>query len=177
MPDPGLNCAEYIVQPTKPKSEEYYTPTGLPLGTQSQYHSLNNYENLFPKFALVLYSSNRGHNAVFAYFFIFTVQTEATAAQLSQQCSNDALIQLSTEIADYNGFKVKLGLSDAEINAIDQSPVTINGRFYAALKKWKSKGMFDRTATYGRLMEIAKKKGDAFAFQRIQSTCTKYASK
>ena len=99
---------------------------------------------------------------------------------MNQQCSNDALIQFATEIADYNGFKVRLGLSNAEINAIDQTPATINdipGRFYTALKRWKSKGMFDSTATYGRLMEIAKKKEDGEAFQSILSACIEHASK
>ncbi|XP_064387495.1 uncharacterized protein LOC135335838 [Halichondria panicea] len=108
------------------------------------------------------------------------VQTEATAAQLSQQCSNDALIQLSTEIADYNGFKVRLGLSDAEINAIDQTPATINdiqGRFLTALKTWQSTGMLETpaTCTYGRLMDIARNKKDGFAFKSIQRACIKYA--
>ena len=99
---------------------------------------------------------------------------------MNQQCSNDALIQFATEIADYNGFKVRLGLSNAEISAIDQTPATINdipGRFYTALKRWKSKGMFDSTATYGRLMEIAKKKEDGEAFQSILSACIEHASK
>ncbi len=99
---------------------------------------------------------------------------------MNQQCSNDALLQLSTKIADYNGFKVRLGLSDAEINAIDQSPVTINdiqGRFFTALKKWKSKGSFKSTATYGRLVEIARKKEDGEAFQSILSACIEHASK
>ncbi len=112
--------------------------------------------------------------------FFFTVQTEATAAQLSQQCSNDALVQLSTEIADYNGFKVRLGLSDAEIVGIDLTISNIPGRFYAALKTWQSTGMLETPATYGtygRLMEIARDKKDGFAFQSIQRACIKYASK
>ena len=96
---------------------------------------------------------------------------------MNQQCSNDALLQLSTKIADYNGFKVRLGLSDAEINAIDLTISDIPGRFYTALKRWKSKGMFDSTATYGRLMEIAKKKEDGEAFQSILSACIEHASK
>ncbi len=116
------------------------------------------------------------------FFYLYTVQTEATAAQLSQQCSNDALIQLSTEIADYNGFKVRLGLSDAEINAIDQTPATINdiqGRFLTALKTWQSTGMLETpaTCTYGRLMDIARNKKDGFAFKSIQRACIKYAGK
>ena len=109
-------------------------------------------------------------------------RTKATAAQLSQQCSNDALIQLSTEIADYNGFKVRLGLSDAEINAIDQMPATINdipGRFLTALKTWQSRGMLESTATctYDRLIDIARNKKDGFALQSIQKACIKHTSK
>ena len=42
----------------------------------------------------------------------------ATAAQLSSECSDDALLQFSTEIAGYDRYKHRLGLSDAEIGAI-----------------------------------------------------------
>ncbi len=96
---------------------------------------------------------------------------------MNQQCSNDALLQLSAKIADYNGFKVRLGLSDAEINAIDLTISDIPGRFYAALKKWKSKGMFDSTATYGRLVEIARILEDGEAFQSIKRACIEHTSK
>ncbi|XP_064395955.1 uncharacterized protein LOC135342984 isoform X6 [Halichondria panicea] len=102
------------------------------------------------------------------------VTPETTVAQLNQQCSNDALLQLSAKIADYNGFKVRLGLSDAEINAIDLTISDIPGRFYAALKKWKSKGMFDSTATYGRLVEIARILEDGEAFQSIKRACIEH---
>ena len=83
----------------------------------------------------------------------------------------------ATKIADYNGFKVRLGLSDAEINAIDLTISDIPGRFYAALKKWKSKGMFDSTATYGRLVEIARILEDGEAFQSIKRACIEHTSK
>ncbi len=108
-------------------------------------------------------------------FFIITVQTEATAAQLNQQCFNDTPFQLGTIIADHNSFKVGLGLSEAEINVIDQSPVTGPVRLYAALKMWQSRGIIVSTATctYSRLMEIARNK-DGFAFQsKIQKLLRK----
>ena len=45
----------------------------------------------------------------------------ATAPRLSSECWDDALLQLSTEIAGYDRYKHRLGLSDAEIGAIDHT--------------------------------------------------------
>ncbi len=105
----------------------------------------------------------------------------ATAAQLGQECSNEALLQLSTEIAGYDTYKHRLGLSDAEIGAIDQIIVNIPGRFHAALKKWKSKSIdfhnpLNSTATYGRLVEIATKIEDGVAVRSIHKACVEYTS-
>ena len=113
--------------------------------------------------------------------FICTVQqreTTATTAQLSQECSDEALLQLSTEIAGYDRFKLRLGLNDAEIGAIDRTVDNIPGRFHAALKKWKSKSIiFDNPlnsiATYGRLVEIATKIEDGEAVRSIHKACVK----
>ena len=114
--------------------------------------------------------------------FICTVQqreTTATAAQLSQECSDEALLQLSTEIAGYDKYKLRLGLSDAEIENIDQTiDNNIPGRFHAALKKWKSKSIiFDNpsksSATYGRLVEIASEIEDGEAVRSIHKACVK----
>ena len=69
----------------------------------------------------------------------------ATAAQLSSECSDDALLQLSTEIAGYDRYKHRLGLSDAEISAIDHTFVGIPGKFLAALKKWKRVKIFSNS--------------------------------
>ena len=119
-------------------------------------------------------------------YLISTVQPHetivtATAAQLSQECSGEALLQLSTEIAGYDTYKHRLGLSDAEIGAIDQIIVNIPGRFHAALKKWKSKNIFqinplNSTATYGRLVEIAAKIEDGEAVRSIHKACVEYTS-
>ncbi len=105
----------------------------------------------------------------------------ATAAQLSQECSNEALLQLSTEIAGYDTYKHRLGLSDAEIGAIDQIIVNIPGRFHAALKKWKSKSIIldnpsNSTATYDRLVEIATKNEDGKAVRSIHKACVEHTS-
>ncbi len=105
-------------------------------------------------------------------------ETTATAAQLSQECSDEALLQLSTEIAGYDRYKHRLGLSDAEIDAIDLTIVGIPGRFHAALKKWKSKSIiFDNpsksSATYGRLVEIASEIEDREAVRSIHKACVK----
>ncbi len=108
----------------------------------------------------------------------------AAAAELSQECSDEALLQLSSEIAGYDRYKHRLGLSDAEIEAIDQNPATfynIPGRFYAALKKWKSKSIdvdnpSTSSATYGRLVEIAAKIEDGEAVRSIHKACVKHAS-
>ena len=114
--------------------------------------------------------------------FMCTVhETTATAAQLSQECSDEALLQLSTEIAGYDRYKHRLGLNDAEIDAIDQNPTTVNnipGRFHVALKKWKSKGIiFDNPsnsiATYGRLVEITSEIEDGEAVRSIHKACVK----
>ncbi len=113
--------------------------------------------------------------------FICTVQQcelTATAAQLSQECSDEALLQLSTEIAGYDRCKLRLGLSVAEIENIDQTIDNIPGRFHAALKKWKSKSIiFDNpsksSATYGRLVEIASEIEDGEAVRSIHKACVK----
>ena len=113
--------------------------------------------------------------------FICTVQQcelTATTAQLSQECSDEALLQLSTEIAGYDRCKHRLGLSDAEIENINQTIDNIPGRFHAALKKWKSKSIiFDNpsksSATYGRLVEIASEIEDGEAVRSIHKACVK----
>ena len=115
--------------------------------------------------------------------FICTVQPHqmivtATAAQLNQECSDEALRQLSTKVAGYDRYKHRLGLSDAEIGAIDHTFVGIPGKFHAALKKWKSKNIFqinplNSTATYGRLVEIASEIEDGEAVRSIHKACVK----
>ncbi len=109
----------------------------------------------------------------------------ATTAQLSQECSDEGLLQLSTEIAGYDRYKHRLGLSDAEIEDIDQNPQTFNsapGKFYAALKKWRCKSVdFENpshsTATYCRLVEIAKEIKDGTAIRSIHTACVKHTSR
>ncbi|XP_064407523.1 uncharacterized protein LOC135352263 [Halichondria panicea] len=109
-------------------------------------------------------------------------ETTATTAQLSEECSDEALLQLSTVIAGYNDYKHRLGLSDAEVYAIDQSPSMIDnipGRFYTALKKWKSKSIVEMyplksSATYGRLVEIASEIEDGEAVRSIHKACVEY---
>ncbi len=108
----------------------------------------------------------------------------ATAYQLSQECSEEALLQLSTEIAGYNKYKHRLGLSRAEVDEIDNDPrnfYSVPDKFFAALKKWKSKSIdFDNplnsTATYSRLIEIAVKIEDGEAVRSIHKTCAKHTS-
>ena len=118
---------------------------------------------------------------------ICTVQQHertATAAQLSQECSDEALLQLSIEIAGYNKYKHRLGLSRADIDEIDNDPrnfYSAQGKFYTALLKWKSKSIdvdnpSTSSATYGRLVEIAAKIEDGEAVRSIHKACVKYAS-
>ncbi len=121
-------------------------------------------------------------------FLICTVQpreTTATAAQLSQGCSDEALLQLSTEITGYNKYKHRLGLSRADIDEIDNDPrdfYSAQGKFYAALLKWKSKSIdfhnpSKSSATYGRLVEIATKLEDGEAVRSIHKACVEHTSK
>ncbi len=115
---------------------------------------------------------------------ICTVQQHEAAAELSQECSDDALLQLSTEIAGYNKYKHRLGLSDADIDEIDNDArnfYSTRGKLYAALKKWKSKSIdvdnpSTSSATYGRLVEIAAKIEDGEAVRSIHKACVKHAS-
>ncbi len=105
----------------------------------------------------------------------------ATAAQLSQECSNEALLQLSTEIAGYDRYKYWLGLSDAEIDTINLTFVGIPRKFYAALKKWKTKNILkmnpsNSIATYSRLVEIATKIKDGEAVRSIHKACVEHTS-
>ncbi len=104
---------------------------------------------------------------------------------MSQECTDEALLQLSTEIAGYDRYKRMLGLSDAEIENIDKDPQSFSsvpGKFFATLKKWKSKSIdFDdlskSTATYSRLIEIAKMIKDGEAIRSVHKACVKYSSK
>ena len=106
----------------------------------------------------------------------------ATAAQLSQECSDEALLQLSTEIAGYDRYKLRLGLSDAKIDAIDKCPSMVDnipGRFLATLKMWKSKSILEMypsnsTATYSRLVEIASEIEDGEAVRSIHKACVEH---
>ena len=106
----------------------------------------------------------------------------ATAAQLSSECSDEALLQLSTEIAGYDRYKLRLGLSDAKIDAIDKCPSMVDnipGRFLAALKMWKSKSILEMyplnsTATYDRLVEIASEIEDGEAVRSIHKACVEH---
>lgn len=99
---------------------------------------------------------------------------KATEAQLSLECSDQALNQLSAEIAGYNKYKYMLGLSDAVINEIDHDPNTFfstQGKFYSALKKWKTRNLDTKTATYNRLVQIAKSTNDGDARRKIHRAC------
>ncbi len=108
-----------------------------------------------------------------------------TAAQLNHECSNEALRLLSTKIVGYNKYKHKLGLSSADIDEIDNDPRNFynsQGKCYAALLKWKSKNIdldnpSKSTATYARLVEIAKEDKDGEAIREIHKACVKYVSK
>ncbi len=103
----------------------------------------------------------------------------ATDYQLCQECSDEALLTLSTTIAGYEKYKHRLGLTDSEIDEIDHDPRTfysVQGKFYSALKKWKSKSIDSKnpsqsTATYARLVEIADKQKDGTAVRQIHHTC------
>ncbi|XP_064385874.1 uncharacterized protein LOC135334561 isoform X3 [Halichondria panicea] len=106
----------------------------------------------------------------------------ATAAQLSHECSDEALLQLSTKIAGYHKYKHRLGLSRADIDEIDNDPrdfYSTQGRFYTALLKWKSKNIdfnnpSNSTATYGQLVEIAAKIEDGEAVRSIHKACVEH---
>ncbi|XP_064390076.1 uncharacterized protein LOC135337974 isoform X3 [Halichondria panicea] len=103
---------------------------------------------------------------------------KATEAQLSLECSDQALQQLSAEIAGYNKYKHMLGLSDAVINEIDHNPSTFystQGKFHSALKKWKSKNLDTKTASYSRLVEIVKTTNDGDARRKIHRACVNAA--
>ncbi len=108
----------------------------------------------------------------------------ATAAQLSHECSDEALLQLSTKIAGYHKYKHRLGLSRADIDEIDNDPrdfYSTQGRFYTALLKWKSKNIdfnnpSNSTATYGQLVEIASEIEDGEAVRSIHKTCVEHTS-
>ncbi len=118
---------------------------------------------------------------VLRLFFYYT----GTAAQLNQECSNEALRLLSTKIVGYNKYKHKLGLSSADIDEIDNDPrsfYSTHSKFHTALLKWKSNSIdFNNpsysTATYGRLVEIAKENKDGEAIREIHKACVKHTSK
>ncbi len=104
---------------------------------------------------------------------------------MNHECSNEALRLLSTKIVGYNKYKHKLGLSSADIDEIDndlRNFYSSQGKCYAALLKWKSKNIdldnpSKSTATYARLVEIAKEDKDGEAIREIHKACVKYVSK
>ncbi len=106
----------------------------------------------------------------------------ATAAQLNQECSDEALHQLSTQIVGYEEYKHVLGLRDADINEIDKDPRIFHSsqnKFYAALLKWKNNSIdvdnpSKSTATYSQFVEIAKKLKDGKAIRKIHMACIKH---
>ncbi len=106
----------------------------------------------------------------------------ATAAQLSHECSNEALHQLSTQIVGYGKYKHVLGLSDAEIHEIETDPRNFHsaqGKFHVALLKWKNNSIdFEKpsksTATYSHFLEIAKEGKDGKAIRKIHKACIKH---
>ena len=130
-----------------------------------------------------IHSCMEGSTCIKLYHFVpwFT----ATAAQLNQECSNEALRLLSTKIVGYSKYKHKLGLSSADIDEIDNDPRNFNsahGKLHAALLKWKSKSIdldnpSNSTATYGRLVDIAKEDKDGEAIREIHKACVKHTSK
>lgn len=103
----------------------------------------------------------------------------ATEDHLCQECSDEALLTLSTTIAGYEKYKHRLGLTDSEIYEIDHNPQTfesVQGKFYSALKKWKSKSIdmhnpSHSTATYARLVAIAAQQNDGTAIRHIHKAC------
>ena len=109
----------------------------------------------------------------------------ATEAQLSEECSDEALKDLSNVLSSYHSYRYMLGLTDVEINEIDNDPRTFystQAKFFSALKKWKSKNIdFDcpsrSNATYARLLEIAKKARDGLSVRQINKVCVEAASK
>ncbi len=100
-------------------------------------------------------------------------------AQLSQECSDEALHHLSTVISDYDRYKHTLDLSDVEINEIDSDPQTLKsnqGKFYSALQKWKSTSV-GAAASYGQLVAIAENIKDQNAVYEIHKCCVQYSRK
>ncbi len=106
----------------------------------------------------------------------------ATEDQLCQECSDEALLTISTSIDGYEKYKHRLELTDSEIDEIENDPRTIetqHGKFHSALKKWKSKNIdmdnpSQSTATYARLVAIAKEANDEKALHFIHNTCLEH---
>ncbi len=104
---------------------------------------------------------------------------------MSRECSSEALLQLSTEIAGYSKYKHRLGLSVADIEEIDNDPRNVystQSKFYAALLKWKSSSIdldnpSNSTATYDQLAKIAGDVRDGEAVRSIHKACVKHIGK
>ena len=73
-------------------------------------------------------------------------------------------------------------MSRADLDEIDNDPrnfYSTQGKFYFALLKWRTNGIdldnpSTSTATYGRLVEIAKEMKDADAVRIICKVCIKH---
>ncbi len=108
----------------------------------------------------------------------------ATEDQLGQECLDEALLTLSKHIPGYQKYKHYLNLSPAEIDEIDHDPRIYSseqGKLHSALRKWKSKSIdmdnpSQSTATYARLVAIAREKNDGEAVRHIHKACVQHTS-
>lgn len=94
---------------------------------------------------------------------------DATKEQLKLVCSDKTLNTLSKEIAGYESYKYMLGLTEVEIEDIEDEAKKSSTKFYLALRKWKKKKPYN--ATFAALIKVFRNNNDGEAVRKVHKHC------
>ena len=71
----------------------------------------------------------------------------------NRECRDEHIFEISLQLEQWELVATRLGLTPAEIEAIEYNNRTIEMMRYNTLKKWKSKALLSGTATYRILLQ------------------------
>ena len=107
---------------------------------------------------------------------------KVTDEQLNRECEDEGLDHLGRNIAGYMKYATGIGLTQAEIQAIDnimdlQLAFNVKLKLAAAFKMWKSKRKANSLpATYRVLLTVALKLEDGDGAEEICTMCKRCKS-
>ena len=103
-----------------------------------------------------------------------------TNEQLNRECEDEGLDHLGRNIAGYMKYATGIGLTEADIEVIDQDTRVANDarlKLAAAFKMWKTKCKANSLpATYQVLLKVALKLEDGNGAEKICRTCKRCKS-